>query len=125
VQVDQLKHLAGGVGVEGGASGTAHEMKHFNSIQETPDEAVEQIDDIGGPGSHTTYPWGWAQCGNSPFRWYRTLTHEGGGHVPMVMHWPAGLGDDQVAVLRVRGNLALIVEREGVWWKVVTKHLPE
>ena len=45
------------------------------------------------PHSHTNYPWGWAQCGNSPFKWYKQNTHEGGVHVPMIMHWPAGLAD--------------------------------
>lgn len=170
-----------GASQEGGASGTMHEMKHFNGIQETPDEAVERVDDIGGPSSHTNYPWGWAQCGNSPFRWYKTLTHEGGVHVPMVVHWPSGLGEEQAGTKRnqftyvsdvvptiyellgvtppdvYRGieqmpvtghsfasvlddaaapatnrlqyfefarNRALIVERDGVWWKAVTKHLP-
>ncbi|MCP5028828.1 MAG: sulfatase-like hydrolase/transferase, partial [Actinomycetia bacterium] len=60
-----------------------------------PDEAVERLDDIGGPNSHTNYPWGWAQCGNSPFKWYKQNTHEGGVHVPLVVHWPAGIGADQ------------------------------
>ena len=29
-----------GASQEGGADGTLHEMKHFNGIRETPDEAV-------------------------------------------------------------------------------------
>jgi arylsulfatase len=70
-----------------------HEMKFFNGILETPAEAVERIDDIGGPHSHTNYPWGWAQCGNTPFRWYKQNTHEGGVHVPFIAHWPARFGD--------------------------------
>ena len=41
-------------------------MKFFNGILETPDEAIDRLDDIGGPHSHTNYPWGWAQCGNTP-----------------------------------------------------------
>ena len=77
-----------GASQEGGPFGVMHEMKFFNGIFETPDEAVERIDDIGGPHSHTNYPWGWAQCGNTPFKWYKQNTHEGGVHVPMVMHWP-------------------------------------
>jgi len=89
-----------GASQEGGAAGTMHEMKHFNGIQESPDDAVERIDDIGGPHSHTNYPWGWAQCGNSPFRWYKTLTHEGGVHVPMVVHWPDGVGVEQAGTKR-------------------------
>ncbi len=82
-----------GASQEGGPYGVMHEMKFFNGILETPDEAIERIDDIGGPHSHTNDPWGWAQCGNTPFRWYKQNTHEGGVHVPMVVHWPAGLGD--------------------------------
>ena len=82
-----------GASQEGGPYGVLHEMKFFNGILETPDEAIAHIDDIGGPHSHTNYPWGWAQCGNTPFKWYKQNTHEGGVHVPLVVHWPAGLGE--------------------------------
>ncbi len=82
-----------GASQEGGPYGVMHEMKFFNGILETPDQAIERLDDIGGPHSHTNYPWGWAQCGNSPFRWYKQNTHEGGVHVPLVVRWPQGLGD--------------------------------
>lgn len=80
-----------GASQEGGPFGVLHEMKYFNGILETPDEAVEHLDEIGGPHSHSNYPWGWAQAGNTPFKWYKQNTHEGGVHVPMVLHWPAGL----------------------------------
>ena len=89
-----------GASQEGGPFGVMHEMKFFNGILETPDEAIERIDDIGGPHSHTNYPWGWAQCGNAPFRWYKQNTHEGGVHVPMVVHWPAGIAGDQAGTMR-------------------------
>ncbi len=55
-----------GASQEGGPFGVMHEMKYFNFLVETPDEAVERIDDIGGPHSHANYPWGWAQAGNTP-----------------------------------------------------------
>lgn len=84
-----------GASQEGGPFGVMHEMKFFNGILETPDEAIERIDDIGGPHSHTNYPWGWAQCGNAPFKWYKQNTHEGGVHVPMIVHWPAGISADE------------------------------
>jgi arylsulfatase len=80
-----------GASQEGGPFGVMHEMKYFNFILETPDEAIERIDDIGGPRSHTNYPWGWAQAGNTPFKWYKQNTHEGGVHVPLVVHWPRGI----------------------------------
>jgi arylsulfatase len=84
-----------GASQEGGPFGVMHEMKFFNGILETPDVAIKRIDDIGGPNSHTNYPWGWAQTGNAPFRWYKQNTHEGGVHVPMVVHWPRGVPADQ------------------------------
>ncbi len=84
-----------GASQEGGPYGVMHEMKFFNGILETPDDAVQRIDDIGGPHSHTNYPWGWAQCGNSPFKWYKQNTHEGGVHVPMIWHWPSGIAPSQ------------------------------
>jgi arylsulfatase len=84
-----------GASQEGGPFGVMHEMKFFNGIFETPDDAIARVDDIGGPHSHTNYPWGWAQCGNSPFRWYKQNTHEGGVHVPMILHWPAGVAEAQ------------------------------
>ena len=89
-----------GASQEGGPFGVMHEMKFFNGILESPDEAIERIDDIGGPHSHTNYPWGWAQCGNSPFKWYKQNTHEGGVHVPLVIHWPNGVSDEQTGSLR-------------------------
>ena len=72
-----------GASQEGGPFGVLHEMKFFNFLLETPDEAVDRLDDIGGPNSHSNYPWGWAQAGNTPFKWYKQNTHEGGVHVPL------------------------------------------
>jgi arylsulfatase A-like enzyme len=80
-----------GASQEGGPFGVLHEMKYFNFLLETPDEAVTRIDDIGGPHSHANYPWGWAQAGNTPFKWYKQNTHEGGVHVPLVVRWPGHL----------------------------------
>jgi len=82
-----------GASQEGGPFGVLHEMKFFNGILETPDEAIAHLDEIGGPHSHSNYPWGWAQAGNTPFKWYKQNTHEGGVHVPLIVHWPAGIPD--------------------------------
>jgi arylsulfatase len=89
-----------GASQEGGPFGVMHEMKFFNGIFETPDEAIERIDDIGGPHSHTNYPWGWAQCGNTPFKWYKQNTHEGGVHVPMIVHAPGHIAAGQTGTKR-------------------------
>ena len=89
-----------GASQEGGEFGVMHEMKYFNFMIETPDEAVEHIDDIGGPHSHSNYPWGWAQAGNTPFKWYKQNTHEGGVHVPLVVYWPTGISPEHVGATR-------------------------
>ncbi len=80
-----------GASQEGGATGVLDEMKWFNGIRESVDEAVLRLDDIGGPDSHCNIPWGWAQAGNTPLKWYKQNTHGGGVRDPLVMHWPAGL----------------------------------
>jgi arylsulfatase len=99
-----------GASQEGGPLGVLHEMKFFNGLVEAPDVAVSKLDDIGGPHSHTNYPWGWAQCGNTPFKWYKQNTHEGGVHVPMILHWPDGVSQTQTGSKRAHFvNVADIV----------------
>jgi arylsulfatase len=80
-----------GASQEGGAAGVLDEMKWFNGIRESADEAVARLDDIGGPDSHCNIPWGWAQAGNTPLKWYKQNTHGGGVRDPLIVHWPAGL----------------------------------
>src|SRR6202008_3109779 len=53
--------------------------------------AAGRLDVIGGPHSHSNYPWGWAQAGNSPLRWYKQNTYGGGVRDPLIVHWPAGI----------------------------------
>ncbi len=106
-----------GASQEGGPYGVMHEMKFFNGIFETPDEAIARIDDVGGPHSHTNYPWGWAQCGNTPFKWYKQNTHEGGVHVPLIVHAPghvADPGSDRNQFVNVSDIVPTIYELIGV-----------
>jgi len=59
-------------------------MKWFNGMMEDVDAAVQRLDDIGGPESHSNIPWGWAQVGNTPLKWYKQNTHGGGVRDPLV-----------------------------------------
>ncbi len=80
-----------GASQEGGASGVLDEMRYFNGMREDVDAAVLRLDDIGGPNSHCNIPWGWAQAGNSPLKWYKQNTHGGGVRDPLIVHWPGHL----------------------------------
>jgi arylsulfatase A-like enzyme len=83
-----------GASREGGPYGVMDEFSFFNMMAEDIDDiARHRLDDIGGPHSHSNYPWGWAQAGNSPLRWYKQNTYGGGVRDPLVVHWPAGIRD--------------------------------
>ncbi len=83
-----------GASREGGPFGVMDEFSFFNAAWEDIDELVAtRLDDIGGPHSHSNYPWGWAQAGNSPLRWYKQNTYGGGVRDPLVVHWPTGITD--------------------------------
>lgn len=82
-----------GASQEGGATGVLDEAKYFNGIPENVAEAVTRLDDIGGPASHSNIPWGWAQAGNTPLKWYKQNAHGGGVRDPLIVHWPARLKD--------------------------------
>lgn len=81
-----------GASQEGGPTGVFDEMKYFNLMAEDVDKAVTRLDDIGGPQSHSNIPWGWAQAGNTPLKWYKQNTHGGGVRDPFIVHWPEGIG---------------------------------
>jgi arylsulfatase len=48
------------------------------------------MDALGGPRLFNHYPWGWAQAGNTPFRWYKQFTHAGGITNGLIVRWPDG-----------------------------------
>ncbi|MBV8684465.1 MAG: arylsulfatase [Caulobacteraceae bacterium] len=82
-----------GASQEGGPLGVMDEMKHFNLMPEDLDAALERLDDIGGPDSHSNIPWGWAQAGNTPLKWYKQNTHGGGVRDPLIVRWPRNIAD--------------------------------
>jgi arylsulfatase len=36
---------------------------------------------------------GWSSCSNAPFRLHKSWVNEGGIASPLIVHWPAGIGD--------------------------------
>ncbi|MDE0677211.1 MAG: arylsulfatase [Acidimicrobiaceae bacterium] len=82
-----------GASQEGGKHGTLNELAYFNQIQTPIEGMAERIDEIGGPNIYNNYPWGWAQVGNTPLRFYKQNTYEGGIRDPLIVHWPNGISD--------------------------------
>ncbi|MFK8111896.1 MAG: arylsulfatase [Rubripirellula sp.] len=46
---------------------------------------------MGSWASHLCLGPGWSTTCNTPFRYHKTWTHEGGTATPLVVHWPTGI----------------------------------
>ncbi len=46
---------------------------------------------MGSWASHLCLGPGWSTVSNTPFRYHKTWTHEGGTATPLIVHWPAGI----------------------------------
>ena len=82
-----------GASQEGGPNGFVNAMGPFNGdrIMQTK---LARLDDIGGPDTHSNFPWGWAMASNTPLKRYKQNTHGGGIRDPLVISWPAKLPTD-------------------------------
>lgn len=80
-----------GASAEGGVNGTTNELQFVNNAQETLEESLGAIDELGGPDTFNRYPWGWTWAGNTPFRRWKRETYRGGTSDPFLVHWPAGI----------------------------------
>jgi arylsulfatase len=81
-----------GASSEGGPTGSINDARPWNMAERPAAEALERIDEIGGPTVHNNYPWGWTVAGNTPFRRWKREVHEGGVCDPLIVRWPAGTG---------------------------------
>ena len=82
-----------GASQEGGPQGFINAMGPFNLIPEPIEEKVARIDDIGGPDTHSNFPWGWAMASNTPLKRYKQNTHGGGIRDPFIVSWPGSIPD--------------------------------
>jgi arylsulfatase len=61
----------------------------FAGINESADETLEHLNELGGPKSLELYPVGWAWAMNAPFQWGKQVaSHFGGTRNGMVISWP-------------------------------------
>jgi len=80
-----------GASQEGGPFGIINAMGPYNLRRESLEEKIARIEDIGGPDTHSNFPWGWAMAANTPLRRYKQNTHGGGIRDPLVMAWDKGI----------------------------------
>ena len=82
-----------GASAEGSENGTLNEMTYFNGVDTDIAYNIEHQDDIGTVHSEPHVPWGWSLAYDTPFQWAKRFVHEGGIHVPFIIHWPAEIPD--------------------------------
>lgn len=51
----------------------------------------DDLKQVGGPESYISYGSAWANAGNTPWRFYKHFSHEGGIRTPLIVQWPARL----------------------------------
>ncbi len=86
-----------GASSEGGPVGSLNDVRTWNAVAQSVDEAWARVDEIGGPRIHNNYPWGWTVAGNTPFKRWKREVHEGGVADPLIVHWPDRVGADGTA----------------------------
>ena len=82
-----------GASDEGGDLGNVNIRKHYAFIDESIDELLAHINQLGSEHTYNHYPKGWGFAGNSPLKWFKMDTHGGGIRDPLIVHWPARIKD--------------------------------
>jgi len=88
-----------GSSAEGGLEGSTNENAFFNNIVESWQDNLKVIDELGGPRHFNHFPSAWAWAMNTPFQWTKQVaSHFGGMRNPMIVSWPARIGDKRGGV---------------------------
>jgi arylsulfatase len=98
-----------GASAEGGVDGRFNGMRGQDVTVSTKGEvdyAYEHLDEIGTELAFNHYPTGWANCGNTPFQWYKIWAHEGGIKDPLIIRYPAAIKDTG----KVRGQYHHVID---------------
>ena len=80
-----------GASGEGGLNGSFNESILMNGMQTSLEENMKHFDEWGGPNTYPHYHAGWALAGNTPFKYFKQIVHEGGVSDPLIITWPKGI----------------------------------
>jgi arylsulfatase A-like enzyme len=83
-----------GASAEGAADGRLDSFGYINGAPDSVETMLEHLDEWGSPSTHPHYASGWAMAGNTPNRMYKSFVHEGGTRDPLIVSWPARIGDE-------------------------------
>lgn len=106
-----------GASAEGAMHGTHNETLFMNGHYPSSQENMAFIDQWGGPETQPHYAFGWAVAGNTPLRYFKQTTHDGGIRVPLVVSWPksvAARGDVRSEFAYVADIAPTILDLAGV-----------
>lgn len=95
-----------GASAEGAFHGTHNETLFMNGHYPSAQENMAFIDEWGGPETQPHYAFGWAVAGNTPLRYFKQTTHEGGIRVPLIVSWPKAVA----ARGELRGEFAYVAD---------------
>jgi len=76
---------------EGGLAGTFNETYVLNGLQTPFDANMSHYEDWGGPNTYPHFHAGWAMAGNTPFKYFKQIVHNGGIADALVISWPKGI----------------------------------
>jgi arylsulfatase len=67
-----------------------HDVRRGSYLEEPWEERLANIDLLGSELSQPANVGGWAQASNTPLKWYKSDTYEGGIRSPLLVTWPNG-----------------------------------
>lgn len=75
----------------GGQNGTFSQNAGFNLYYPDVAANMRYFDVWGGPETAANFATGWAAATNTPMRYWKQTTYEGGIRVPLIVSWPKGI----------------------------------
>ena len=104
-----------GASAEGGIVGSVNEHRFGFGVEDSLEDNLAAIDDLGGFRAYNHYPWGWAWAGNAPFKLWKRYTWLGGVRTPLVVRPPGGAtGEVREQVCHISDVFSTVLDVCGV-----------